>query len=141
MTNRYSQWRWRGLSGNWSISPAPKISSLKPHHSVKALHSDLQSFNSSKFCPGFYIINQRRSKYISTKSSTLHYWLIWFCHICIMGYEFVAVIFNIALHGFLIVLPYIKVLRCVGCLQKKKRKGEIRFLLISSYTLTFCWSE
>lgn len=68
MTNRYSQWRWGGLSGNWSVSPAPKISSLKSHHSVKAPHIDLRSihpiFNPSNFCPGFYH-HRRTPSYIN----------------------------------------------------------------------------
>lgn len=76
MTNRYSQWRWGGLSGNWSISPAPKISSLKPHHSIKALHwSPIDPPSTwTSFAQAFITINEGQT---TSTVINIHY-LIWF---------------------------------------------------------------
>lgn len=76
MTNRYSQWRWGGLSGNWSISPAPKISSLKPHHSIKALHwSPIDPPSTwTSFAQAFITIDEGQT---TSTVINMHY-LIWF---------------------------------------------------------------
>lgn len=124
MTNRYSQWRWGGLSGNWSISPAPKISSLKPHHSVKSTSLWSSILQLEQVLPRLLYHKSMKIKlYLDKIITTLHYWLIWFCHICIMGYEFVAVIFNIAYTAFNCSSIYQSIaMRWMSA--KKKNKGN-----------------
>lgn len=141
MTNRYSQWRWGGLSGNWSISPAPKISSLKPHHLIKSTsHWPSIRLQIKWVLPRLLYHKLMKIKLsISTIITilTLHL-LIWFYYICITwNMNLLQCYLTHKVHtAFIIVLSHIKILRSIECLQEKR----IKFFVYIIYTFNLFFS-